>query len=476
MKNILKFNDHDDFLNKTQGSDKLVSMCVQDLDTHVHYGQDTDYINECFSIKILSGSNATIELHYDPDLGSNSVFVATVPVSCDSAAGTINHNDAGSNYTQYEGDNGVISITGLNAGDQLWFYQTGDWSVWTETVDETDVQHGAIEFNMDGCTVSLQGNIMSLIATDNEDLVTPTQNFTQTYIFYHMFYEQPVVYANNLILPLKTLPGYACHEMFKGCTELKTIPQLPATSIGAGCYYEIFSGCTSLEDISYLKLPYMTIPSSGWRAMFYQCTGLKKAMSVLRFTQNRDSTTAYYNCSSMFAGCTSLIEAPALYVGNTGARGLQYMFSGCTSLTTAPVLEITGYVYNYACYYMFNECTKLVNVFPELVFTVRNQYNFREMFLNCKSLVKAPKLTPRSGDINTGTGYNCYHMFYGCSKLNYLDVSAVTVAQESHVTQAWLSGVASTGTFVTVDKTLWSAGTGGIPSGWTAVDPNGNPL
>ena len=486
MKYIQKFDDHSKFRNKKAAYNNLVALC--DLESHIHYGQDSDYANECFSIKILSGEDATIELHYDPSgNGVNSIHMAHVPVNCDSKTGEIFFE--GINSQQIDGQNGTIIINGLNAGDQIWLYTAGHMFMpWVE--EGTEVQHGAIEFNMDRCTVSLQGNLMSLFDDDGasmpfEDEILGNDgegNIAAIYYYlcHNMFYQQPIVYANNLILPLKNVPAYGYKQMFKECAELKTIPQLPATKIGTGSYHEMFRDCTSLEDISYLKLPYMSVTMDGWRAMFYHCTALKKVMPELRFTQSRNKKTDYYNCASMFGQCTSLVEAPALYIEYTGTRGLQSMFSGCTSLTTAPVLKINQSVYHYTCYLMFNGCSKLVNVFPELTFSLYYQHCFREMFKNCTSLEKAPKLISRNGQLMTtgsGNGYNCYRMFIGCSKLNYLDVSSVTVATTTHGIDEWLDGVASTGTFVTIDKSLWTLNSiSGIPSGWTVKDPNGNIL
>ena len=113
------------------------------------------------------------------------------------------------------------------------------------------------------------------------------------------------------------------------------------------------------------------------------------------------------------------------------------MFSGCTSLTQAPELPAT--ILASKCYY--------------------------EMFLNCKSLIQAPVLPA------TTLASSCYsRMFNGCSKLNYIKMMATDISASSCLSN-WVSGVASSGTFIK-DPSMTSLPTGnsGIPDGWTVVD------
>ena len=85
--------------------------------------------------------------------------------------------------------------------------------------------------------------------------------------------------------------------------------------------------------------------------MFYECTSLTKAPSILPATQL--TTWCYW---FMFYGCTSLIEAPELPATNLTINCYASMFRGCTSLTKAPELPATtlgGYEY------MLSGCTNL---------------------------------------------------------------------------------------------------------------------
>jgi len=63
---------------------------------------------------------------------------------------------------------------------------------------------------------------------------------------------------------------------------------------------------------------------------------------------------------------------------------------------------------------------------------------------------------------------SCYnYMFYVCSKLNHITMLATDISA-SNCLYYWVSGVASSGTFVKNSAATWDrTGVSGIPSGWT---------
>jgi hypothetical protein len=65
----------------------------------------------------------------------------------------------------------------------------------------------------------------------------------------------------------------------------------------------------------------------------------------------------------------------------------------------------------------------------------------------------------------------CYqNMFYGCKSLNYIKMLA-TDKSAFNCLSGWVSGVASTGTFIKhPNMTSLPTGISGIPSGWTVQD------
>ena len=190
--------------------------------------------------------------------------------------------------------------------------------------------------------------------------------------------------------------------------------------------------------------------------LFYNSTNLVSAVNLILPA----TTLTDYCYNQMFLGCTSLTTAPALPATELRQYCYEYMFQNCTSLTTAPELPATTLVSD--CYQsMFKGCTSLVNA-PELPATTLASGCYSSMFNGCTSLVNAPELSA------TTLVSNCYrYMFYGCTNLNYIK-AMFTIKPTSTYTYNWVSGVASSGTFVKNSAATWDVtGINGIPSGWT---------
>jgi hypothetical protein len=64
--------------------------------------------------------------------------------------------------------------------------------------------------------------------------------------------------------------------------------------------------------------------------------------------------------------------------------------------------------------------------------------------------------------------YDCYdNMFNGCTNLNYIKAMFTTTPSSTY-TGNWVSGVASSGTFVKNSAAGWNVtGDNGVPTGWT---------
>ena len=157
------------------------------------------------------------------------------------------------------------------------------------------------------------------------------------------------------------------------------------------------------------------------------------------------TTLAYWCYGNMFQGCT-LKTAPLILPATTLANSCYcQMFEYCKSLTTAPELPSTELVTG--CY---------IN-----------------MFYGCTSLTTAPELPA------TTLVFRCYNgMFYGCTKLNYIKMLATDISA-LFCLMDWVSGVATTGTFVKAQGIeIPTASTdndySGIPEGWTVEDYNNN--
>ena len=259
-------------------------------------------------------------------------------------------------------------------------------------------------------------------------------------------------------LPVTTLTNYCYYEMFRGCTALNTTPVLPATTLANYCYYGMFRECSSLTTPP--ELPVTTLANNCYCCMFCDCTNLQSA-PVLPATIMAESCYG-----AMFAGCTSLQTAPELPATTLAADCYNEMFNRCTGLTIAPELPATVMVHK--CYYdMFGYCTNLQTA-PALPSTSMAYWCYNKMFEYCTSLTTAPVLPA------TTLAQGCYiWMFFGCTNLNYVKCLATDISADN-CTLNWLTNVSPTGTFVkAAGMEDWEIGVNpddgeyyGIPEGW----------
>lgn len=165
-------------------------------------------------------------------------------------------------------------------------------------------------------------------------------------------------------------------------------------------------------------------------------------MSMVNATdfENLTSFSNTYVFESMFRS-TNVIDASSLLLPTTILTQACYqsMFVGCTSLIAAPELPATTLAID--CY--------------------------NSMFNSCSNLTIAPTLPA-----TTLTERCYYRMFEGCSKLNYVECLATSGIGQNNSTYIWVSGVASTGTFVKDPSASWSRGTSAVPNNWTIEDYN----
>ena len=241
------------------------------------------------------------------------------------------------------------------------------------------------------------------------------------------------------------------------------------TSYSDGSSYNTFGSSTAEFEVegNIMSLIYgdnfknnSTISSDNtFNGLFEDCTGLTSAENLIL-----PATTLATGCyGSMFHNCTNLTTAPELSATALATYCYQNMFAGCTSLTAAPVLPATDLAES--CYSgMFIGCTSLTKA-PALPATKLESLCYASMFYDCTSLTTAPVL-PAMALVDW-----CYAgMFQNCTKLNYIKCLATDISA-SYCTSSWVSGVASTGTFVkAASMNDWATGGSGIPEGWTVVN------
>ena len=273
-------------------------------------------------------------------------------------------------------------------------------------------------------TATIGGNLKSLIFGDNYRKLS---NHIPNYAFLGLFSRATkITSAINLQLVEDILTPYCYSSMFYGCTSLTTAPSiLPATTLTEGCYRYMFNGCTSLTTAP--ALPATTLAQSCYNSLFYGCTSLTTAPAL-------PATTLVDSCYYfMFYGCTSLTTAPALPATTLAESCYYNMFNGCTALQTAPQLPATTLVKN--CYF--------------------------GMLANCTALTQAPVLPA-----TTLTLYCYYNMFSGCTNLNKVTTYAQDISA-NYCLSNWLNGVAAQGEFYNLGSATYSSGASGIPTGWT---------
>lgn len=300
---------------------------------------------------------------------------------------------------------------------------------------------------------NLLGNCMSMLFGDNAE-----SNFSlsgKNYAFRKLFYNgSTIIEVSENFLHATNLAVGCYAYMFQGCTSLTTAPKLPATTLSNNCYRYMFSGCTVLTKLP--ELPATILADSCYYYMFENC---RATLTAPQLPATSLSPSCYF---AMFKDCRNLSEAPELPAKNLSSSCYQGMFQTCTSLIEAPELPATNLANN--CYLgMFGYCTKL-RIAPELPSENIRSQCYYSMFQYCTSLEVAPVLPAEH------LYSSCYnYMFRGCEKLNYIKAMCLT-SLGSGISEGWLEGVSSTGTFVKNKDATWDVtGVNGVPEGWTAI-------
>ncbi len=278
-------------------------------------------------------------------------------------------------------------------------------------------------------------------------------------------------------LPVTTLEPTCYSNMFYGCIRLTSAPELPAETLAFGCYSGMFQNCSSL--VTAPDLPATTMETECYISMFQECIRLTTAPELnIDTTANYCCRFMFQNCSSlvtvsitfpsmvhtgcyqsMFSGCSKLTTAPALPALTLADSCYSQMFRNCTQLTVAPELPATTLANN--CYtYMFYACSNLTTVTSELPATESTDNCYNAMFSQCAYITTSPDIFCSPDHLN------CFNtMFSSCSRLTYIKVRSTS--WNTSYAQSWVSGVASSGTFVKPSGTTITSGTSGIPNNWT---------
>ena len=190
----------------------------------------------------------------------------------------------------------------LNKGQKVWLKGTNRNGINTNNYISTNY----IKFTISD-SVSLSGNLMTLIDGDNPPLEIPG-NTSNNYCFGKLF--QHITSSDQYckIISAKDL-------------------QLPATLLKEGCYENLFLNNTYLQEAPADLSSAENVPANAYNGMFEGCSSLISAPLMPQV-----DTISTNGFKAMFKGCSSLQVAPTLPAKRLGKAAYEQMFSGCTSL------------------------------------------------------------------------------------------------------------------------------------------------
>ena len=224
----------------------------------------TDKYYYVFSRRINSNGDQFISFAYEcttdkygnmpltfKSTGATTVALSSVGTVSQSLSSSV---DGGITWTAYTPGN-AISLTD---GQTVSFSGTNSFT-------PSDSNYRKFVTTGDG-TLEVMGNIMSLNNFDTQ---------MRNYEFYYLFDEcKQIVNASKLKLPT-TLTNYCFGRMFRQCSNLTSIPEIPATTLAEGCYYYMFFYCSALTSVP--ELLAQTPANMCYYGMFCGCTNITSA-------------------------------------------------------------------------------------------------------------------------------------------------------------------------------------------------------
>ena len=140
---------------------------------------------------------------------------------------------------------------------------------------------------------------------------------------------------------------YAFYSLFKNCTALYSVPDLPALHlIGEVCYGSMFEGCDSISLPP--RIEARTLSIECCESMFYGCSFLS-IPPVLHATE-----LAEYCYDRMFYGCEYLQYGPDLNAIELKTSCYSEMFVNCYSMESLVCLAIQHSTSNSTYNWMLN--------------------------------------------------------------------------------------------------------------------------
>ena len=196
-------------------------------------------------------------------------FIPTAPTK-------FKYTDTSYKNKLYYSVNGGSSWSSLSRGSYSITFTAGQKVMWKGTCQpyiNGGLYKGICQFSSSGGTFSVEGNVMSLLFSDN--FIGQTSLNAYLGAFVQLFYAcASLINIDNIVLPATTLDVNCYTNMFNSCTSLTSVPSnlLPATTLSYSCYSSMFKGCTSLTKAP--ELPATTLVGDCYYGMFAGCSSL----------------------------------------------------------------------------------------------------------------------------------------------------------------------------------------------------------
>jgi len=250
---------------------------------------------------------------------------------------------------------------------------------------------------------------------------------------------------------LNTCNVTTMHDMFRNCSNLKSVDLSTFNTEKVTTMYAMFAYCTRIENINMSS--FNTKEVTNMSAMFYNCGQLKQ-LDVNNFNTENVTTMA-----SMFANCSNLEKLDISNWKTANVEDMSWMFAGedyGNPPNTMNIKQIIGIenldVSNVKTMdRMFRNCHELTSLDLHK-WNVSNVEIMRQMFNSCKSLSEL-----NIENWNMGNVTNTQYMFNNCYKLN----STITFSFDSTKITTYGGTFAGTATdsncLVTVNYTASAA-------------------
>ena len=201
-------------------------------------------------------------------------------------------------------------------------------------------------------------------------------------------------------------------SMFWGCSSLTSLDVSKFDTSKVTTMNHMFGDCQSLTSLDLKNFnTNLVIDMDG---MFIRCYNL----THITLDEDDFDTSSVTKMSSMFSGCSSLIEIDVSHFNTSAVTNMYQMFNGCSSLTSLNLSNFnTSAVTNMQG--MFSGCSSLTTL-DLSNFDVSNVTVMKNVFQDCSSLV----ILDLSG-FETSQVTDMGTIFSGCTNLETIYVSSL---------------------------------------------------